>query len=55
MKLPKKYSSVLHLYYYEGYKCDEIASVLGISESNVQTRLMRARKMLKNKLGEAWI
>lgn len=55
MKLPKKYSSVLHLYYYEGYKCGEIASVLGISESNVQTRLMRARKMLKNKLGEAWI
>ena len=47
MKLPKKYSSVLHLYYYEGYKCNEIASVLGISESNVQTRLMRARKMLK--------
>ena len=55
MKLPKKYSSVLHLYYYEGYKCNEIASVLGISESNVQTRLMRARKMLKDKLGEAWI
>ena len=55
MKLPKKYSSVLHLYYYEDYKCGEIASILGISESNVQTRLMRARKMLKNKLGEAWI
>ena len=55
MKLPKKYSSVLHLYYYEDYKCGEIASILGISESNVQTRLMRARKMLKNKLWEAWI
>lgn len=55
MKLPKKYSTVLHLYYYEGYKCNEIASVLGISESNVQTRLMRARNMLKDKLGETWI
>ncbi len=55
MKLPKKYNSVLHLYYYEGYQCNEIADVLGISESNVQTRLMRARKMLKDKLGEAWI
>ena len=55
MKLPNKYSSVLHLYYYEGYQCNEIASVLGISVSNVQTRLMRARKMLKEKLGEAWL
>ena len=55
MKLPKKYCTVLHLYYYEGYKCNEIAPVLGISESNVQTRLMRARNMLKDKLGEAWI
>lgn len=55
MKLPEKYSMVLHLYYYESYQCDEIASVLGISESNVQTRLMRARKMLKDKLGEAWL
>ena len=55
MKLPEKYRTVLHLYYYENYRCDEIASVLGISESNVQTRLMRARKMLKEKLGEAWL
>ncbi len=55
MKLPEKYRTVLHLYYYENYHCDEIASVLGISESNVQTRLMRARKMLKEKLGEAWL
>ena len=54
MKLPKKYSSVLHLYYYEAYQCSEIASILGISESNVQTRLLRARNMLKDKLGEAW-
>ena len=55
MKLPNKYSSVLHLYYYEEYRCSEIASVLGMSESNVQTRLMSARKMLKDKLGEAWL
>ncbi len=55
MKLPEKYRTVLHLYYYEKYHCDEIASVLKISESNVQTRLMRARKMLKDKLGEEWL
>lgn len=55
MKLPKKYSAVLHLYYYEGYSCRETAAVLGISESSVQTRLMRARNMLKERLGEAWL
>lgn len=55
MKLPKKYSIVIHLYYYEGYSCKEIAAVLGISESNVQTRLMRARNTLKERLKEAWL
>lgn len=55
MRLPKKYSAVLHLHYYEAYTCSEIASILGISESNVQTRLMRARNMLKERLGEAWL
>lgn len=52
-RLPPKYSAVIHLYYYEGYSCREIADVLHISESNVQTRLMRARKLLKNNLEEA--
>ena len=51
--LPVKYSSVLHLFYYEGYRCSEIAELLHISESNVQTRLMRARNMLKKQLEEA--
>lgn len=52
-RLPPKYSAVLHLYYYEGYKCGEIAELLCISESNVQTRLQRARKLLKTNLEEA--
>ncbi len=51
-RLPTKYSTVLHLYYYEGYRCAEIAELLHISESNVQTRLNRARKMLKQNLEE---
>lgn len=55
MKLPKKYSVVLHLYYYEGYNVKEIAQILEITESNVQTRLMRARNKLKEHLQEAWI
>ncbi|MEE0060864.1 MAG: RNA polymerase sigma factor [Acutalibacteraceae bacterium] len=55
MKLPKKYSVVLHLYYYEGYSVKEISQTLEITESNVQTRLMRARNKLKECLQEAWI
>ncbi len=50
MKLPSNYSIVLHLYYYEGYHTKEISEMLHISESNVQTRLMRARNKLKEQL-----
>lgn len=52
MKLPKKYRAVLHLYYYEGYHCDEISEILKITTTSVQTRLMRARNMLKEQLKE---
>ena len=52
-RLPAKYSAVLYLHYYEGYRCAEIGALLHLSESNVQTRLMRARKMLKKRLEEA--
>ncbi|MCC8050898.1 MAG: RNA polymerase sigma factor [Clostridiales bacterium] len=54
MQLPAKYSVVVHLYYYEGYSVREIGGILGISESNVQTRLMRARNKLKKQLKEEW-
>lgn len=53
MKLPAKYRVVVHLYYYEGYSCDEIAKLLSISSSSVQTRLQRARNKLKEQLKEA--
>lgn len=53
MKLPHKYRTVLYLYYYEGYSCDEVAEILGITPTNVQTRLMRARDKLKEQLKEA--
>lgn len=54
MKLPPKYSIVVHLYYYEEYSVKEIAGILGITQTNVQTRLMRARNKLKEQLKEAW-
>lgn len=50
--LPSKYSVVLHLYYYEGYSVNEIAEILDITPTNVQTRLMRGRDKLKAILPE---
>lgn len=46
-KLPQNYKAVIHLYYYEGYDVKEISGILGITESNVQIRLMRARNKMK--------
>lgn len=54
MALPQKYRIVVHLYYYEEYSVREIAQLLGIKETTIQTRLMRARKKLKETLQEAW-
>lgn len=51
--LPPKYRMVIHLYYYENYSVSEIADMLGIKETTVQTQLMRARHKLKVKLSEA--
>ncbi len=53
-KLPIKYRSVVHLYYYEDYSIKEIADILKLRETTVQTQLMRARKKLKEILKEDW-
>ncbi len=47
LKLPLKYRTVIHLFYYEGYSCAQTAIILEISESTVKTRLKRARERLK--------
>ncbi len=52
MKLPTKYRIVIHLFYYDERSVAEIAKVLGLSESNVKTRLSRARNMLRNEILE---
>ena len=54
MKLPDNYRAVVHLHYYEDYSVREIAQILSLSESNVKTRLSRARKQLRDTLKEAW-
>ena len=50
--LHKKYKIILYLYYYEGYKTKEIASMLKINESTIRSQLLKARMLLKQKLGE---
>ncbi len=51
LRLPDKYKDVVYLYYYEGYKTDEIAQMLGEKPSTVRNRLADARAMLKKTLG----
>lgn len=53
-KLSPKYRIVVHLYYYEEYSIREISQLLGVRETTIQTRLMRARTYLKQQLKEAW-
>lgn len=53
LQLPKKYRTIIFLYYYENYKIKEISEILNISVTNIQTILSRARKELKEILKEA--
>ena len=50
LKLPQKYRAAVHLHYFEGYTCDEIGDMLGITPSAVSMRLHRARKLLRSEL-----
>ncbi len=54
MRLPAKYRTVMHLFYYEDYSVAEIAGILKLSQSNVKTRLCRARAELRRTLKEDW-
>ena len=50
--LPEKYSTVIHLYYYEGYTIKEIAKLLGLPTPTVGTRLSRGREKVRKLLEE---
>ena len=45
-KLPLKYRTVLHLYYYEDYSIEQISRILGIRPATLRTQLTRARRLL---------
>ena len=49
--LPPHYRAVIHLFYYSGYRADEIGKILGIPTPTVHTRLARGRAKLKDLLG----
>jgi RNA polymerase sigma-70 factor (ECF subfamily) len=46
-KLPVKYLTIIHLFYYEDLKILEIAELLNLKESTVKMQLTRARRLLK--------
>lgn len=46
-KLPIKYRTVVHLYYYENYSIKEISKILKVNENTIKSRLSRARKELE--------
>ncbi|MCM1365564.1 MAG: RNA polymerase sigma factor, partial [Ruminococcus sp.] len=50
LSLDEKYSTVIHLYYYEGYSVSEIGRILSIPAATVGTRLARARASLRKQL-----
>lgn len=49
-ELPVGYRTVFNLYAIEGYKHEEIADMLGISEGTSKSQLNRARKLLQKQL-----
>lgn len=51
LKLPADQKCTVYMYYYEGYTTAEIASYLHCPHATVRSRLSRARKTLKKKLG----
>ena len=55
MELEEKYRIATYLYYFEGFTTGEIGHMLHISPSTVQTRLAKARKILKLELQETEI
>lgn len=50
MQLPDKLKEVVILYFYQSMSMSEIADALGLAQSSVSNRLMRARQKLRDAL-----
>lgn len=51
-KLPEKYRTVIHLFYYEDLSVAEICKIVGAKESTIKSQLHRGREILKKSLKE---
>lgn len=58
-RLPPRYRTVVHLFYYEDMSTNEIAEMLNAKPATIRTQLTRARRMLQHELsdqeGEAYV
>ncbi|MDR0222005.1 MAG: sigma-70 family RNA polymerase sigma factor [Oscillospiraceae bacterium] len=54
LAMPDRYKIPIYLFYYEGYKTDEIAKMLGKPASTVRGLLHRGRKILKIEMEEKY-
>jgi RNA polymerase sigma factor (sigma-70 family) len=52
LSLDEKYRIPIHLYYYEGYKINEIAELTNSNAATVGTRLARGRSLLRTMIGD---
>ena len=53
-ELTPRQREMVRLYYDEGMTMPQIGELLGVETSTVTTRLARARRRLKERLGEDW-
>lgn len=52
LDLPRKYRTVVHLFYYEDMSISEISTLLNTKESTIKSQLHRARNKLKETLNK---
>ena len=48
----RKYRQVIHLYYYEDLKAEQIGKILNRKPATIRTQLTRARAMLRDFMKE---
>ena len=51
-ELPLEEKTIIHLYYYENYKINEISKILKIKENTLKSKLKRIREKLKLEMEE---
>ncbi|MCL2037196.1 MAG: sigma-70 family RNA polymerase sigma factor [Oscillospiraceae bacterium] len=52
MELPEKYKTVIYMYYFEGYDSAEISKMLKKPQSTVRNNLLKAKNLLRERLGD---